>query len=108
MDWRKRNPAKCAQYARTTRKRHYNSSIRPRLKTLYDITPEYRDQMIAAQNGKCAVCGRIPKKMLHVDHNHTTGKVREMLCAGCNTAIGLLKESPELIAKVLAYLAKHS
>ena len=48
------------------------------------------------------------KKALHLDHNHNTGKVRELLCSDCNTAIGLLKENPVIIQSVVEYIAKHS
>lgn len=60
-------------------------------------------RMCEEQKGLCAICGE-PKK-LNVDHNHTTGAVRALLCHGCNTAVACV----ELKGKaVLAYLEKHS
>jgi hypothetical protein len=46
-------------------------------------------------------------KKLFVDHNHNTGKVRELLCHGCNTGIGLMQDDVDLLQKALDYLIKH-
>ena len=43
-----------------------------------------------------------------VDHNHTTGKVRELLCAKCNKAIGLFQENIDTIIRAAAYLKRHN
>ena len=61
-------------------------------KTLYGITQEDYNLLLEKQDGKCAICKRPPKegKILCVDHCHGTGKVRGLLCHGCNTAIGKL------------------
>jgi hypothetical protein len=62
---------------------------RHRLKTLFDLTPEEYEIMLAAQGGVCAICTRPPKtKRLAVDHNHKTGEVRGLLCARCNQILG--------------------
>jgi hypothetical protein len=59
------------------------------------------------QNGKCAICkvdftasGRAP----HADHDHATWIPRGLLCAGCNTGLGMFKESPEALAAAIKYL----
>lgn len=75
------------------------------------ITVEQYHAMVAAQSGLCAICQKLPvgrSPYLHIDHNHTTGVVRELLCPKCNTGIGLFDETPELFAAALAYLQKHS
>lgn len=56
--------------------------------------------MLDFQDGKCGVC-RKPEngKALAVDHCHETGRVRGLLCSKCNTAIGLLKDSRELLQR---------
>lgn len=60
-----------------------------------------------AQNSKCAICG-IPEKehgkFLAIDHNHTTGKVRGLLCMACNTGLGNFKDSIENLEKAISYL----
>ena len=65
------------------------------LKKNYGITPEDFDRMMEEQDGKCALCGVEPQsKALHVDHCHTTGKVRGLLCGGCNRVLGFLEARP--------------
>lgn len=87
------------------RARHYDTYY---MKT-YGITREEFDSMVEAQGGLCAVCGRDNNgKPLCVDHNHTTGEVRELLCTPCNAALGQLQEDPERINALAAYAIKHA
>ena len=56
----------------------------------YGLTePEY-DAMVLKQNGRCAICGQIPKSKrgLVVDHDHKLNHVRGLLCDGCNVGLG--------------------
>lgn len=73
---------------------------------LYGVTKDYLLALYEKQQGKCAICGDEPKTMrgLHVDHCHTTGAVRGLLCHGCNTGIGALKDDPALLSKAISYL----
>jgi len=68
------------------------------------------DEMLLAQRGKCAICFSTLNSSRYtkfcVDHNHTTGQVRGLLCVGCNTALGLMKESPERFLSAVEYLKK--
>lgn len=61
-------------------------------KQLYGMTQAGYDQLLEKQDNKCAICKCPPKpgKVLCVDHCHGTGKVRGLLCHGCNTSIGKL------------------
>lgn len=64
----------------------------------------------AIQQGKCAICGgdpKFPNRRLCVDHDHATGHFRGLLCGHCNTAIGLMKDSPEIMRKAIAYLENN-
>jgi len=75
----------------------------------YGITIEEYLELYEQTDGKCAICDVRPDtRALHVDHNHTTGNIRGLLCHHCNTAIGLLKEDPNIISKVLEYLKVHN
>lgn len=72
-------------------------------------------EMLLAQEGKCAICGSRDagtrngeKKSLAVDHDHTTGKVRGLLCESCNQGLGKFNDSREVLLKAAAYLEKHS
>ncbi len=85
---------------------------RHHLKRQYDITPEEYDAMLEKQDGSCAIChsetpGNSRRSIYFaVDHCHTTGAVRGLLCHQCNTALGLIKDSPDTLAKMITYLAK--
>lgn len=78
----------------------------------YGITKQEYESMFSNQNGLCAICGktyqRNGKEYLLIDHCHTTGKVRGLLCHKCNVGIGLLTHEPELLRKAIHYLThKH-
>ncbi len=98
----------CAYY-------RYKDGHRERnLQKNYGISSSDYDQMLLLQNGMCAICpttfpgGRKTSNYFHVDHDHTTGKVRGLLCAGCNLAIGHLKESVATARALADYLDAHS
>ncbi|MFJ3881948.1 endonuclease VII domain-containing protein [Streptomyces sp. NPDC090077] len=76
------------------------------LKRSYGMTEAERDEMIAAQGGVCLICLKAPA--VHVDHCHTTGKVRGVLCFNCNTAIGKLGDDPDAARRVVSYLEGHA
>jgi hypothetical protein len=81
----------------------------------FGITLEQFNEMLAKQNGVCAICEK-PETLIHpksgkiqdlcVDHDHETGKVRGLLCTCCNKAIGLLNDSKELVEKAAKYLER--
>src|SRR6266567_3377847 len=68
------------------------------LKRKYGITWDEYQEMFESQKGLCAICQGVEEgRMLSVDHDHETGKVRGLLCGSCNRALGLFKEDPELL-----------
>jgi hypothetical protein len=92
--WDKANPEKVKEY---------------QLKK-YNLTLEQYNSMLEAQKHSCAVCKRHESEFnrsLAVDHNHTTLKVRGLLCSPCNQAIGLLQDSRTVVQAIDAYLALH-
>lgn len=81
------------------------------MKRAYGLGFKEYEEMLFKQNGVCAICSGEPPKNQHktrlnVDHCHSTGKVRGLLCDACNRAIGLLKDSPDLLNKAISYLAR--
>ncbi len=76
----------------------------------YGITLEDYDNMLMEQNGNCFICEKSHKlftKRLAVDHCHVTGKVRKLLCVGCNTSLGLLKEDLDRVKKLMKYIEEN-
>lgn len=55
---------------------------------------------------QCDICGRTRK--LEVDHNHSTGKVRGVLCSRCNGALGQFCDDARLLLKAVAYLEERN
>ena len=71
--------------------------------------------MIQAQSGVCAICHsaevalsvRGDLRQLSVDHDHRTGRVREMLCLACNSVLGDAEDDIRILEAAIAYLIKH-
>ncbi len=77
------------------------------LQKLYGIGLEQYEQMYEKQDGCCAICNQHAdsfKHRLSVDHCHTTGAIRGLLCHNCNTAIGKLNDNIELFSRAISYL----
>ena len=71
-------------------------------KKRYGITIGEYSQILLTQKSRCAVCGCIPKnKRLAIDHNHTTGVVRGLLCPTCNLCLGHFEKYTEQFNKYL-------
>lgn len=80
------------------------------LKRLYGISLKQYNTMLEKQDSRCACCGigaEFQKRRLAVDHNHTTGKIRELLCTKCNTIIANADESIEVLQLAIEYIKKH-
>lgn len=72
----------------------------------YGLTLGQYEALYLAQDGRCSICD-MRCDVLHVDHNHETGRVRELLCPPCNMAIGLLGENSDTILRAAWYLEAH-
>lgn len=79
-----------------------------RLKMAFGITPEQYDEMLVSQNNVCAICNQPSpnKNPLSVDHNHTTGKVRGLLCIVCNTFLSRVDADAETLNRAIIYKRK--
>lgn len=81
------------------------------LKKRYGISLDQYDEMFQSQGESCAICGTQEPNgdgCFHVDHCHTTGKVRGILCQRCNHALGLLDDNIENLVSCINYLKKAS
>lgn len=78
-----------------------------RLFKKYNITYDDFVDMIAQQDARCAICNKLPMTLFHVDHNHKTGKVRELLCQQCNVGLGCFHEDIDVLDSAAAYVIKH-
>lgn len=93
---------------------HQRAVRRWTLQRRYGITLATYEAMLAAQGGKCAICGSADSKthegalgkFFCVDHDHATGKARGLLCFLCNAGLGKFKDDPTVLVKAIEYLAK--
>lgn len=72
------------------------------LRRRYGIGQTDFDEMLAAQQGRCAICGAPDPQ--HVDHDHRNGWVRGILCFNCNGGLGQFQDDPKLLAGAYTYL----
>lgn len=79
--------------------------LETRLKHAYGISLQKYEEMLIFQKGICPICGDAPNgRRLVVDHNHTTGEIRGLLCYRCNCALGMMVENPNTAEKMLEYI----
>jgi hypothetical protein len=106
--------------ANKERKKEYNKLYREKnkhkikdttLKHLYGITTEQYKLMLEQQNYKCGICNieqkNAPSSELCVDHCHSTGEVRGLLCHPCNRVLGHFKDNLSIIRNATIYLTKY-
>lgn len=80
------------------------------LKKHYGLTEDQYNEMVASQNGRCAICATDSpgKRRWHVDHCHKTGKIRGLLCGLCNSMLGCARDNPETLKGGIEYLSRTS
>lgn len=77
----------------------------------YGITEEQHLQMYKDQVDKCKICERHKSEFfdrLVIDHCHTSGKVRELLCTRCNLMLGMATDNINILKIAINYLKEHS
>lgn len=95
-------------------KKHMTPARRRRqnLKKKYGVTPEWYEATLAAQGGGCAICKTTTPATQYavfcVDHNHTSGEVRALLCDPCNKSIGLMQEDAARLRAAADYLERFN
>lgn len=111
-NWRryyKKNREKLLARNRTPQMREQHRA--KHLRNKYGISTEKYKELFDKQNGVCAICG-LPEtsrwrgivRHLPVDHDHTTGEIRGLLCTKCNSGIGHLGDDPNLLHRAILYL----
>lgn len=100
------------EYRRRHPDRHRKYTLRGNLRK-YGITPEQYSELLLTQGRRCAICGTeepgnkknsAGETRFAVDHDHTTGKIRGLLCSRCNNGIGHFGDDVALMARAIAYL----
>lgn len=106
-------------YSAQTRYRSIKYKNNPRFKIEYNLRSEFGmswddyESLLEHQGGVCAICGSTDplsrrghsgENRFHVDHCHTTGVVRGLLCSNCNNGLGRFKDSTELLYRAAKYI----
>ncbi len=95
------------QYARDYKKRNYSPEQKRKwwLSNRYGLTPAEADKMMTDQKGLCGICSN-PMKRVCIDHDHSTGLVRGLLCHKCNIKLPAVEDA-SFRADADRYLAIH-
>lgn len=107
-EWRKENPernreAGVRRYRRKAADPEFRKTHARRVRAhRYGLTLAELDELLASLSEKCAVCGST--RDLHIDHCHSTGKIRGILCGRCNNAAGQTGDDPERLRAIADYL----
>jgi len=112
-EYYKLNKNKICAYSRKWHKENPRAVKSSKLKQAYGMTVEEYDKMVLDQDNRCKICGsentnNKTQTRLCVDHCHTTGKIRGLLCDNCNKSLGLMRDDPEVLKKALDYLLETS
>jgi Recombination endonuclease VII len=108
--YQKKYPEKVVAYQLKWRKANPRSFKNSVLKCTHGITLEQYEEMLTAQNGRCAICDTSEPRgrhgVFHVDHCHETSVIRGLLCHGCNLSIGHFHHDPLILQAAIRYLGK--
>lgn len=106
--YRKENRVLIAERQRAWAAANPDKVISSYYKTNYGITKDQFDEMLASQNGACAICGtKEPQgssRTFHVDHCHKTQRVRGLLCHHCNVGLGHFFDIPAALRSAATYI----
>jgi hypothetical protein len=111
LKWNNEHPDYHRQKANEYRLRHPEKVADRALRWRLGVAPGAYADMLAAQEGKCAICGTTdpgPRlKRFHVDHCHNSGQVRDLLCNACNVGLGAFRDNSDLLMKASEYITRH-
>jgi len=95
---------KCKECERKSRSQYYKPHESARRK--FKLTEEEYTTLINRSQGLCEVCNTPMGDKRCIDHNHSTGEIRGVLCNKCNTALGLVGDNTTTLTKLIQYLER--
>ena len=87
---------------RSYKEKKYGSERNFLLLHRYGIDEATYDRMLREQNGKCAIC--VTRKAKHVDHCHSSKRIRALLCVNCNNGLGKFEDDVKVMEQAVQYL----
>lgn len=119
--WRQNNPDKDKVIRQRTAAKHPFGPRASQMKSNYGLDREQYESMLREQDGKCAIpsCGKTlisrfaakqnsPKFVACVDHDHSNGRVRGLLCNRCNYVVGCVEKHSSIVVDARRYLETQS
>jgi hypothetical protein len=107
-EWREKNPKKTAAQRQRTYRRTFAG--RARNWKRHGINIEGAVRALESHGGRCESCGsgHVSRKKIGwiIDHDHSSGRIRGVICNSCNVILGMARDSSEHLQKVIAYLAR--
>lgn len=110
QEYRYKNKEKVQEQTKLWKQNNKDKTKGYNLKANYGLSLDDYNAKYAEQEGCCSICHTHQlelTKSLHVDHCHTTGKIRGLLCFKCNTLLGKVNDNPEILASAINYLRVH-
>ena len=108
---KKNNPEKYKKWNADYHERNRDKINIKAIARLHSIEVTDYEEMVKAQDNKCAICGKEETRMMRgkimrlcVDHDHETGQIRSLLCHDCNSGLGKFLDSPDLLTMAAIYL----
>lgn len=104
------HPEKNREWKRRSYKRNSEQVRYYWINRKYGLSREAYDAKVRAQENRCAICGTDFSEFTRrpaIDHDHATGKVRDLLCNTCNVRVGVVEGEANWRPGVLAYIERH-
>lgn len=95
-EWKARNPDRVRELNRWAHLKH-----------TFGLSKSEYESLLSLQGGVCAICKNPKRKRLCVDHRHSDGKIRGLLCHGCNNALGNFDENIIIVRRLIEYLERQ-
>lgn len=109
-EYRLRNKVKIQEQTKLWKQNNKDKTRGHMLKASYGMSLEDYNEKYNNQQGFCAICFTHQSeldKSLHVDHCHTSNKIRDLLCFKCNSMLGKVNDDPTILQSAIEYLRKH-
>lgn len=108
--YRQENKERKRELCRNHYYKHHETSKKKKRESYrrvkYGVEPDQYQQMLEQQENRCGICLEDMDRPC-IDHCHTTGKVRELLCVACNAGIGNAKEDVVILRSMIDYVQRH-
>lgn len=106
MRWREKHPEKSRISAKRYRENNPEKITNARRKRIHGISPDAFRNFLETQKYSCAICEKkfTKARLPHIDHDHSSGKIRGLLCSPCNLGLGQFKDSKLILRRAANYL----